>query len=334
MNQNGKFINYYVTFIPNTINRNIVGLYGIIRINETKDRYLNLLDTSPQPIIVHSDNTIIYANQMALDLIGADHLEEACSKPFLDLVHVDHRDFVQIVRLDGQVIEVSALATPIDWFGKIARQVLLRDITQQKRNEELLIRSEKLAVIGQLAAGVAHEIRNPLTSIKGFVQLLQSRTTDNQEYYKIILSELNRINDIVSEFMVYAKPDVIVFKMRNIEVILLNVITLMRSQALMRNIQLSSEFEHDIPLIHCDENRLKQVFINLIKNAIEAMPSGGSILIRVKYKNGKKIRVFIMDQGEGIPKKLISKLGEPFFTTKEGGTGLGLMICNKIIEDD
>lgn len=206
------------------------------------------------------------------------------------------------------------------------------DITERKQTEDLLRKSDKLSIVGQLAAGVAHEIRNPLTAIHGFAQLLQMGM-NKEEYISIILSELRRIELIVNEFLVLAKPQVVTFEQKDVLVLLQSIIALLETQAIMNNIQIQTEFEPNIPLIKCEENQLKQVFVNILKNAIEAMPSGGLITIQVSTGDQGMLLIRFIDQGNGIPEERIPKLGEPFYTTKEKGTGLGLMVSYKIIQE-
>ena len=136
----------------------------------------------------------------------------------------------------------------------------------------------------------------------------------------------------MGEFLVLAKPTAVVFKEKEIKNLLKDVVTLINTQAIMNNIQIFVEFESDIPMIVCEENQLKQVFINILKNSIEAMPTGGTIDVKVKVKEKDKVSICFIDQGSGIPEDRIPTLGEPFYTTKEKGTGLGLMTSYKIIE--
>jgi two-component system sporulation sensor kinase A len=220
----------------------------------------------------------------------------------------------------------------ITYGGKEAILSIGNDITKRKeQTEQLLQKSEKLALLGQMAAGIAHEIRNPLTSIKGFIQLFKSET-HQAEYYDIVLSELDRINTIVGEFLVLAKPTAAVFAEKDVKELLKDVVTLINTQSILNNVQIFVDIESVLPKISCEENQLKQVFLNLLKNAIEAMPSGGNIDVKVKVKAEGEISIQIIDHGIGIPKDRIPTLGEPFYTTKEKGTGLGLMTCYKIIE--
>ncbi|WNB92296.1 PAS domain S-box protein [Bacillus sp. NEB1478] len=234
----------------------------------------------------------------------------------------------------GHWVTLEANATPIlnDNDQPASFVVVARDLTERKKTEEMLRKSDKLSVLGQLAAGVAHEIRNPLTSIRGFLQLLQTKATENEEYYQIMLSELDRINSIVGEFMLLAKPQAMNFMKTDLRLLLNHVISILDTQAILTNVQIHFECESDTPEIWCVDNQIKQVFVNMLKNAIEAMPTGGSVHINLK-KQGDHVITSFKDHGCGISEERIATLGEPFYTTKEKGTGLGLMICYKIVEN-
>ncbi|MFM1651358.1 PAS domain S-box protein [Brevibacillus sp. B_LB10_24] len=238
-------------------------------------------------------------------------------------------------RKDGELIDVSITLSPIhNAKGEVVGiSAITRDITVRKKTEDLIRNSDKLSVIGQLAAGVAHEIRNPLTALKGFTQLLQSDEHNNKLYIDIMLSELERINSIVSELLLLAKPQVTLQREHNLLTILEKVITLLETQAIIHNVQLVTEFDTGMPLLKCVEYQLKQVFINLVKNAIEAMPHGGTVTVKAGWFDDRHVSVRCIDQGSGIPLATLERLGEPFYTTKERGTGLGLMVSYKIIED-
>ena len=197
-----------------------------------------------------------------------------------------------------------------------------------------MIRSEKLAVVGQLAAGVAHEIRNPLTSLKGFTQLLKTKFGSDPPYYlDVMLEELERINFIVNEFMTFAKPHLTLYNTAPVEKLLQNVLAILEPQLVPSDINVVLKYEANLPLIYCDKNQLKHVFLNLIKNAIEAMQDGGEVLINVKQTHPDHIQIQIIDQGVGIPDDIIRHIADPFFTTKETGTGLGLVVSYRIIEE-
>lgn len=232
----------------------------------------------------------------------------------------------------GEIIPVSVMVSPIrESDGTIrAFASICRDMRSRNRMEELLRRSEKLTTVGQLAAGVAHEIRNPLTTLRGFLQLQQQSQKLNPMHVNLMLSELDRINLIVGEFLILAKPQATKFVTKDVRNVLNDVLVFLGSEAHLHNIVFRTVITEEECRISCEENQLKQVFINLLKNAIEAMPGGGSAHISIQRK-GDRIAISITDEGVGIPEELISKIGDPFFTAKETGTGLGIMVSQRII---
>lgn len=234
---------------------------------------------------------------------------------------------------DGHPLTLTTTNVPIVINDEIVGYfTILRDLTETKVAEELLRKSEKLSAVGQLAAGVAHEIRNPLTAIKGFLQLLQHELpTENTHYLNIILNELTRIELISSELLILAKPQAEEFKPHSIQDIVENVMLLLNSQAILHNVELVQELSPDLPEVMCEANQIKQVFINGIKNAIDALPHGGKIQLAVRA-SGLSVIAQIKDNGVGISSETLRRLGEPFYTTKANGTGLGLMVTHKIIE--
>ncbi|RAP73496.1 PAS domain-containing sensor histidine kinase [Paenibacillus montanisoli] len=238
------------------------------------------------------------------------------------------------VTKNGDWIPVSVTTSPIrDKHGELrAIASITRDMTSRNKMDELLRRSEKLKTVGQLAAGVAHEIRNPLTTLRGFLQLQQETSKLNKRHVDLMLSELDRINLIVSEFLILAKPQATRFEVKDVRFILGDVISLLDSQAHLCNIVLETYFDQADCRISCEENQLKQVFINILKNAIEAMPNGGRIAIAAKRNDSHHIRVSITDEGIGIPEERIAMLGDPFYTEKDTGTGLGIMVSQRIIQ--
>lgn len=198
-------------------------------------------------------------------------------------------------------------------------------------SREKLEESEKLTMIGVLAAGIAHEIRNPLTSLRGFVQLLQAKGT---EYTGIMLNEIDRINGIVSELLLIAKPKETQHRETGITGIVEQTVAFLIPQATMSDVILQCRFEPGVSaaVIRCDENKIKQVLINVIKNAIEAMPGGGTVYITAACTE-TEVTVSIRDTGVGIGPELLEQLGSAFSSTKEEGTGLGLMISGSIVSE-
>lgn len=236
---------------------------------------------------------------------------------------------------DGSVRWLQTAKLPLAGTGDRPDMILCvsTDITERRKTEELLRTSEKLSMAGELAAGVAHEIRNPLTSLRGFVQLLQRKGEEShQKYLDIMLSEMDRINDIVNEFLLLSKPQAVTFQRRPLAGIMEQVMFLLESQANLNNVTIEMDNGSDPLYIHCEENQIKQVFINLMKNGIESMPNGGRIRIETRLAGNGFIRIRFQDEGSGLSQELLQKLGQPFYTTKEKGTGLGLMVSFKIIE--
>jgi signal transduction histidine kinase len=239
----------------------------------------------------------------------------------------------------GGILQESAVVLPIIVFfilSVIAYFLLTRftSYIDSLTSVHLELRQkEKLAVIGQMAAGIGHEIRNPLSSLKGFTQLQQERNPNSNNFYPIMIQEIDRINSIVNDLMYLGKPKEIKFDKANIEEIITYTLSITQQQAERHKVTIETKISGPLPPIDCDSLQLKQVFINLIKNAIESMPDGGSIKINVKVSAGDKMEISILDEGCGIDDGIISNLGDPFFTTKTEGTGLGLMVSNQIIQD-
>ncbi|TWD94596.1 two-component system sporulation sensor kinase C [Neobacillus bataviensis] len=315
-------------------------------------------------ILVDLEGKIEYASHACEPLLGysRDTLHQiALNKLFvLDFLTQEQTFFkgreqekldnfdAQVQVIDGSILDVNVTSIPIffeqDYLGAY---LVIKDITSIKQKRLTMERekeyhtlinnlsrlSEKQATAGQLAAGIAHEIRNPITAIKGFLQLLMGENTGNRIYFEIINSEIDRIEEILKELMVLAKPTKQKYERVNLHSLLEQVITLMASQALLNNIQIETQFDFTNTWIIGDNNQLKQVFINYIKNAIEAMPEGGILGINASPLVGDQVRVSITDQGSGIPEDILNQIGQPFFTTKENGTGLGLLVSRQIIKE-
>ena len=219
-----------------------------------------------------------------------------------------------------------------DEIGKLAHSFNSM-IERLRDSEEKLIKSEKLSVTGKLAAGIAHELRNPLSSIKMLVQMFRTKLSDksSERSLDVILSEIEKVESVVKELLDLSKPGEIELKKENIQGALKDAIRLSEGQFKHRKIKLKKMFDAQLPDIQMDRDRLKQAFLNLLLNASEAMPTGGEISIRSYVKNGS-LKVEIQDNGSGIPPGLAEKVFEPFFTTKKDGIGLGLSNTKRIIE--
>lgn len=210
--------------------------------------------------------------------------------------------------------------------------VIIKNGSNNKIIDSNLLDNEKLKVAGQLAAGVAHEIKNPLTSIKGFIQLMKTETIVNRKYLEVIEGEIKRLENISSELLVLAKPQHHEEDLHDLTVITKEVVFLMEAEALQKSIQCHFISDGQSYLLFCNRNKIKQVLINMVKNGIEAMEKPGIITISLS-KQEDEVQIAITDEGCGIPEEYLDQLGKPFFSTKKKGNGLGLMVCQKIISE-
>ncbi|KAB2331760.1 PAS domain S-box protein [Bacillus mesophilum] len=239
---------------------------------------------------------------------------------------------LELTTKNGEKIMLECNILPIVINGKTAGMIVQgKDITKLRMTEEKLRLSEKLSAVGELSASIAHEIRNPLTSLKGFVQLLERENEKHHFYYRIMQEELDRINYIVSELLLLAKPQEVRFVKADMQTILFNVTSLLKTEATLFNVSIDLKRAKFPAEIECEPNQLKQLFINIIKNAVEASISGGKVTVSFHIEQNEAI-VSIKDTGIGIAEEDLRKLGEPFYSSKETGTGLGLTVSYRIVQ--
>ncbi|WMX57090.1 ATP-binding protein [Peribacillus sp. R9-11] len=211
----------------------------------------------------------------------------------------------------------------------VEEQIVRREKKKQKQLNEM----QKIDFVGTLAASTAHEIKNPLTGIKGLVQLLVEKHPEEQDqfYYSVIMKEIERINSIVSEFLILGKPIVHTLSLYDIRSIIAELRPIIESEARYLNIELEWNIVKEPIMVYCTKDQLKQVILNITKNGLEAMELGKKLTIQI-YRENEKAKIEIIDTGHGLNEKDISKVFEPFYTSKKEGTGLGLFVCKRIIE--
>jgi two-component system, NtrC family, nitrogen regulation sensor histidine kinase GlnL len=249
-------------------------------------------------------------------------------------------------RWDGQPLPTSlTISSILDKTGETLGAVLVvRDQRRIKELEESQRPAERLTAFGVLAAAMAHEIKNPLLGIRGAAQLLREELTTEEarDYTDIIIREADRLNALMEEMLDFARPHSLTRTLVNLHEVLDNVIALERPSCHMHGVSIRQQYDPSLPDIWADRNHLTQVFLNLMRNAWEAMPHGGTITvttgrssepIRVGPRGGPMLMVELTDEGVGIPAEVQEKLFTPFFTTKPRGSGLGLAIAHKIIEE-
>jgi signal transduction histidine kinase len=222
-------------------------------------------------------------------------------------------------------------------FNQMARQ-LKESFESIQKSQEKMIQAEKLSSIGQLSAGLAHELRNPLTSVKMILQAIQDGPTHPEMTRGdagVILREVNKLDTILSQFLTFAKPPRLQLRPLNLGHVIEEVLSLMKTEFDRSGIQVFHEIS-GLPEIKGDCEKMRQVVINLLHNSIQAMPEGGKLKIGVQEifeDDQRKVLLRVEDSGIGIPEEYRIKVFDPFFTTKEGGTGLGLSIVYSIITE-
>ena len=236
----------------------------------------------------------------------------------------------------SRALLLAALAVIDGEQRHVGTMLLMQDVSEVKQLEEELKRNERLAALGEMAAGVAHELRNPLSSIKGLALLLKSKFTDNstdREAADILVREVERLNRSIGELLDYARPDRLEKATVSLNEIVGKALTLLRVDADAAGIQIVTEYCPPPDLVHADQDKLSQVFLNLLLNAIQAMKSGGTLQVVTVRDPGQQLLCRIQDSGCGIEADLLPKIFDPYVTTKSSGTGLGLAMSVKIIEE-
>jgi signal transduction histidine kinase len=265
-----------------------------------------------------------------LGAIAADHVE-----PGKNITSEILESAMTFAQQAGLAIHNALMYQELKAFSQQMEEKIQKTTADLKKTEAQLIRSEKLAALGQLAAGIAHEIRNPLTSINILIHSLRQNISSGEsrsEDFKVIEEEIHRINEIVDQFLRFAKPAPPHLERTEVTSIFEEILQLLRPQMEKLRISVQKDFR-SVPLITIDNEQMKQVILNLLMNSIQAMPEGGQFRLEGEVsKDGQWVELSIRDSGVGIPPEDMDKLFDPFFSTKEGGIGLGLSIAHRIID--
>lgn len=318
-------------------------------INQVLSRQSNLLETimniNPNYILVKNiENKVIMINESLCQLLHS-HSEQLIGTTLVEsniqkvLVSSKYPGIKKYIDPEGAEHLIHWESHSLNALHEDSLKLYFGiDVTEQKKNEQLLLTSEKMKVIGEMAASIAHEIRNPLTTIRGFIQLMLEKNSDSQ-YEKILLEEIDRINQVLKELLLLAKPEAkkkqehekgkinLIYEIQNIY-ILFEALALEQNKIIILDIRYNDSFP-----VCIGKDHFKQILINVIQNSFEAIPTRGKIKIIIdKYKERARIRV--IDNGVGISKQRLSRIGEPYYTSKEKGTGIGLTICYKIIKEN
>jgi len=326
-------------------------------LTDSEEKFRRLVETSLDGIVLHSDMKLLYVNRACLEMFGYQTPKEMLGRHLLQFIdspyhQVASRLLFQILRGSSRPrifemkgikknkakFDLEVVSFPTSFEGQPAIQTHIRDITLKKHLEEQLARTEKLAALGQLAAGVAHEINNPLGGILVYSYLLlEDLAPDRPERSQVekIVREATRCKEIVQGLLEFSRHMPSKMVPVNVNALLGEVTSLLEDHLLFQNIRLVQSFHPDLPPVLGDRSKLEQVFINLLMNSGEAMKGEGELVVTTaRGQSAEQVLIRFQDGGPGIPEHYLSRLFDPFFTTKDvgKGVGLGLSISYGIIQ--
>ncbi|MHB1404247.1 MAG: ATP-binding protein [Desulfitobacteriaceae bacterium] len=317
-------------------------------LRESEQRFFKAFHSSPSlMVIVNLENDqIIDANQSFFSFTGyerAEVIKDAQSVKFCDIFDQGYalkeqeyddntvRNFeIKFRTKDDQERYGLAATEKIELSGKKCLLVAIIDITERKHFEKEILRYERLSLVGQMAAGIGHEIRNPMTTVRGFLQMLSAKQDleKYKEYFNLMIQELDRTNSIITEFLSLGSNRPVELKMQDLNTIISALAPLIEADALSGGKSLVLRLD-SIPELLLSEKEIRQIVLNLARNALEAMEAGGVLAIKT-FGREDEVVLAVEDNGPGIPPDVLAKIGTPFFTTKDQGTGLGLAVCYSI----
>ncbi len=271
-----------------------------------------------QPYSMLFDNTQFYSPVLDTLEHGTEHVALEISFPGRD-----------------RTIEISVTTSRIhNTHGEmIGALVIFSDLTARKETQRRMAQAERLATLGELMAGVAHEVRNPLTAIRGYVQILRQQTTDpiHQEYLSVVLKEIDSINKVIQQLLDFSRPRHSQWQQVSLNALVEETLVLVQTAGVQARVDFISELDNELSPISADRELLKQVLLNILINAVQAISARGKIRIRTWQYSDSQLAISIEDNGCGIDLSLQKKIFDPFFTTKASGTGLGLALSQRII---
>lgn len=318
-------------------------------LRQEKQRFYEIINNSPNLISIHSpdDWKFVDANDSFFRITGYDREDiigrsvaeagiiQASRFPLdRDQLREGHPILNQEITFrlkSGEIRTGFVSANVINLCGDPFLLVTISDITEQRKFEKEMSRLERLNLMGEMAAGIAHEIRNPMTAVRALAQMLAAKEECRayENYFNLIIEELDRANSTLSEFLNLGRNKQADMKLQDLNQIIKTMFLLVQGDALASGKSAVLDLKEDLPLLMLDKQEIRQLILNLARNGLEAMPSGGVLSMSTRVV-GSKVALSVSDQGPGVEPDLLDKLGTPFFTTKETGTGLGLSLCYSI----
>lgn len=319
-------------------------------LEESRNRYAALYDFAPVGYVtLDCKGCIQEINLTGASMIGVERSQLIGTPMLVFIVKSDVKLFLNHLRRckqtnekvitelsfegkNGALVQVQLLSVPhksTDLFLDVYKTIIT-DITERKLYKRELARLDRLNLVGEMAAGIGHEVRNPMTTVRGFLQLYRNKEafTHYKGSFDLMIDELDRANSIITEFLSLAKNKTLDLKAQNLNTIIENLFQLIQADAILTNKSIILRLEK-IPDLLLDEKEIRQMILNLFRNGMEAMSPGGNLTIRTST-DGKEVVLSVQDQGKGIKSDVLEKIGTPFFTTKDDGTGLGLAVCYNI----
>ena len=306
-----------------------------------------IFNSSPLPMFVMGlkDRSFIEANDVFLKRRNTTR-EQFLKEPQIDWGHPEKDRFIDLVNRNGAVSNyrttvqrlnneqrvVCLSGAVVKWQGEDCIFIVGNDITELTEYQKEIAHLDQINLMGQMAGSIAHEIRNPMTSIRGFLQLfsLQYKYQEDKEDMKLMIEEIDRINDIISTFLSLSRRNYIDPTPMNLTQCITGMLQLIIADGVKNDVFVDTHFE-DKSLIMIDKGEIRQLLLNLARNAIEAMPGGGTLTIKT-WEANNKVTLQVQDEGKGIPPEIIENIGAPFLTTKKNGAGLGMAVCFSIVE--
>lgn len=324
-------------------------------LNLSEERFAKAFDVSPVCMCITTleDGRFIDVNESFCQVLGFNY-NDILSRKSLDInFWPDIADREQIVnkliskqpvreheirfcRKDGEarigllsaeIINIVSEENQPCWLS------ILKDITEAKQMEIEMARLDRLNLVGEMAASIGHEIRNPMTTVRGFLQILSEKEAyiNDRAFFELMIDELDRANSIITEFLSLARNKMLELKSVNLKSLVNSILPLIKANAVIQDKQILIETIEEIPDLLIDEKEIRQLIHNLVHNALDATPPGGDVIIRLFHED-EYVVLSIQDQGTGIDPQIFDKIGTPFFSTKEEGTGLGLAVCYGIAD--